>query len=92
MIQSGWKNIPQGLNRLRKKAPSVELNQQGLKPDVDSAAFAARVNSCPDTNHFTDGVFPQPVSARLKSCPCYKARHQWGFSAACQGVFLIKQA
>jgi hypothetical protein len=77
MIQSGWKNIPQGLNRLRKKAPSVELNQQGLKPDVDSAAFAARVNSCPDTNHFTDGVFPQPVkpirfatfTARLKSWP-----------------------
>jgi hypothetical protein len=33
---------------LRKKAPSVELNQQGLKPDVDFAAFAARVNSCPD--------------------------------------------
>ena len=33
---------------MRKKAPSVELNQQGLKPDVDFAAFAARVKSCSD--------------------------------------------
>jgi hypothetical protein len=36
---------------------------QRLKPDIDSAAFAVRVNSCPNTNHLTHGVFPQAVSS-----------------------------
>ena len=40
---------------------------QGLKPDIDFAGFSARVNSCPDTNHFANGVFPQPVKAPAPS-------------------------
>jgi hypothetical protein len=55
------KSIPLGLKRLRKKALVALQDQQGLKPDVDSAAFAARVNSCPDTNHLNNRVFPQAV-------------------------------
>jgi hypothetical protein len=34
---------------------------QGLKPDAYFAAFSARVNSCPFTNHLTCGVFSQAV-------------------------------
>ena len=43
-----------------EKGLSVGENVQGLKPDVVNAALTARVNSCPDTNHLSQGVFPQP--------------------------------
>src|SRR5579859_6892876 len=43
---------------------STKSIPQGLKPGTPSAAFAARVNSCPDTNHVSNGVFPP-----LNSCP-----------------------
>ena len=78
MGRSSSKDSPQGLKGKRKMAFVVERDEQGLKPDAYFAAFAARVNSCPDTNHLTDGVFPQPVkpgvhfwafAARLNSCP-----------------------
>jgi hypothetical protein len=32
-------------------------------PEVDFAAFAARVNSCPDTNQFVDNIFRGVASA-----------------------------
>ena len=34
---------------------------QGLKPEFNFAAVAARVNSCPDTRPCLERVFPQPV-------------------------------
>ena len=55
------KGLLQGLNRLRKKGFRRVRIWQGLKPDVVNAAFTARVNSCPDTNHLAHGAFPQPV-------------------------------
>ena len=70
------------LNRLRKKSIAVMQVLQGLKPDVDFAVLAARVNSCPDTNHLSRGVFPQAV----KSCPVTKPLslcRPRNFSAAC---------
>jgi len=36
-----------GLNRLRKKTRMPGQSEQGLKPDVDFAAFAARLKSGP---------------------------------------------
>ena len=78
----GNQNVPQGLNRLRKKgeqrANRVCKRPAGAKAHVHFATLAARLKSCPDTSCPFRGVFPQPVkpdlifqllAARPKSCP-----------------------
>jgi hypothetical protein len=48
----------------------VKLKEQkfaGAKARRYFAAFAARVNSCPDTNYSAVGVFPQVVKPQVLS-------------------------
>src|SRR5580658_4939104 len=65
-----------GLNRLRKKTRLAvrfrENDPQGLKPTAHCAAFAARINPCPDTRPAFPRVFPQPV----KPVPFILRRYQ----------------
>jgi zinc protease len=64
-----------GLHRLQKKARFAvrfrENDPQGLKPTAHCAAFAARINPCPDTRPAFPRVFPQliqPVHSIDKNC------------------------
>src|SRR5271167_1806009 len=49
------------INRLRKKRFCPREKQQGLKPDVEREAFAARLKPCPCYKAAQRRVFPQPV-------------------------------
>jgi inner membrane protein len=44
--------------------PDEKTFPQGLKPDVESTGFSARLKSCPDASCRGEGISPQPLKPR----------------------------